>query len=95
MKSTLCEMGCGRDMTHPRSGLCGPCYSSCRLWQNAKTREERAERVTRLLLYGRRMEAVDAKAVQIGTRARRVKPRARAVPLNAPQGVRHGTSRHH
>ena len=96
MKPGLCEMGCGRDATHPKSGLCSPCYSSCRYWQNGKTRDERIERASRLLLYGRRMESIDAGAVRIGTIERRKKPRPKQRALRRiAKEKSNDYSRHH
>ena len=63
----LCIMGCGREATSRKHDVCKSCYSSLRYWSNVKTPQERAERVMKLLLYGRRVEAIDSKLVRIGT----------------------------
>lgn len=58
-------MNCGRDVVYVTHGLCATCYSAVWRLTRKKTAKERHQYHLRLLLFGRRVEAVDKGLIRI------------------------------
>ena len=48
---------CNREVTHPKLGLCGPCYSGMLYWSK-KSRQEQIAKVQQLQILESRMDAM-------------------------------------
>lgn len=62
-----CRFGCGRKATIRKHDCCSACGSSCRVWSNVKSPEERAVYMGKLLVRTRRVVAVQHKEIIVGT----------------------------
>lgn len=58
---------CDREMQHPKSGLCSPCYSSLWYWKQ-KSVTDIVKRKKNLRVFAARMDSAEPKVAVIGRR---------------------------